>query len=128
MSAGRSPSSVVPCPSILKEMVPRGRADAPLLRLENVQVEDLGHCGREAAERLAQALAGGVPFVPDRSRKRFYEVRTGDERFYIHVLNGGRKVLLLLKWVAPETKDEGRRTKDGQADAGPLDLRPIPFP
>ncbi len=69
-----------------------------LLRLENVFVEDLGKCGVEAVERLSIALYRGTPFVKDRKRKRFYEVQLDGESFYIHVLRGAAKVLLLARW------------------------------
>ena len=72
-----------------------------LLRLENVTVEDLHDCGAVVVDRLKAALRGGVPFTKDRKRKRFYEVQVGNERFYIHVLRGAEKVLLLAHWAGP---------------------------
>jgi hypothetical protein len=69
-----------------------------VLRL-NVPIEDLHGHGAEAVERLRQALAEGAPFVKDRKRARFYEVRVGGERFYIHVLRGLTKVLLIARWT-----------------------------
>ena len=68
-----------------------------LLRL-NVPIEDLRGHGPAAVERLRLALAEGVPFVKDRKRARYYEVRLQNERFYIHVLRGAAKVLLLARW------------------------------
>ena len=72
-----------------------------LLRLENPIVEDLRGCGTAVAERLKAALRNGVPFTKDRKRRRFYEVQVGNERFYIHVLRGAQKVLLLAHWADP---------------------------
>ena len=81
-------------------------AEAPktgeLLRLENADIEDLRQCGHAAVERLRQALAAGATFTKDRKRKRFYEVHVDRERYYIHVLPGARKVLLLACWKMPE--------------------------
>ena len=51
--------------------------------------------------RLKAALRSGAPFIKDRKRKRFYEVQVGKERFYIHVLRGAEKVLLLAHWAGP---------------------------
>lgn len=73
-----------------------------LLRLHDPVVEDVGRYGREPAARLARALAGGVPFTKDPKRKRFYEVQVNNEHFYIHVVPGTRKVLLLLHWFRQE--------------------------
>ena len=68
-----------------------------LLRL-NAPIEDLRGHGEATVERLRLALAEGVPFVKDRKRARYYEVRLEGERFYIHVLRGCAKVLLLARW------------------------------
>ena len=68
-----------------------------VLRL-NAPIEDLRGHGEAAVERLRQALAGGVPFIKDRKRARYYEVRLEGERFYIHVLRNADKVLLLARW------------------------------
>jgi hypothetical protein len=68
-----------------------------VLRL-NAPIEDLLGHGTAAVERLRQALAAGVPFIKDRKRARFYEVRLDGERFYIHVLRHAAKVLLLARW------------------------------
>jgi hypothetical protein len=69
-----------------------------VLRL-NVPIEDLRGHGDAVVDRLRQALAEGAPFVKDRKRPRFYEVRVGAERFYIHVLRGVTKVLLIACWT-----------------------------
>ncbi|GEM_PF-6809476 len=68
-----------------------------MLRL-SAPIEDLGRHGRGPVARLREALAAGVPFVKDRKRPRFYEVRLPGERFYIHVLRGASKVLLVARW------------------------------
>ena len=68
-----------------------------VLRL-NAPIEDLRGHGEAAVERLRQALAAGVPFIKDRKRARYYEVRLEGERFYIHVLRNADKVLLLARW------------------------------
>lgn len=70
-----------------------------LLRLENPIVEDLRGHGAAVVGRLKAALKGGAPFTKDRKRKRFYELQVGKERFYIHVLRGAEKVLLLAHWA-----------------------------
>lgn len=72
-----------------------------LLRLENVAVEDVRGYGPAIVDRLRNVLAAGASFTKDYKRKRFYEVNADDERFYIHVLPGGRKIILLLHWKAP---------------------------
>jgi hypothetical protein len=69
-----------------------------VLRL-NVPIEDLRGHGEAVVDRLRQALAEGAPFVKDRKRPRFYEVRVGAERFYIYVLRGVTKVLLIARWT-----------------------------
>lgn len=71
-----------------------------LLRLVNVPIEDMGQHGAPVLDRLKKALAGGVPFVKDRKRPRFYEVLADGERFYVHVLRGAKKVLLIARWAA----------------------------
>jgi hypothetical protein len=68
-----------------------------ILRL-NAPIEDLLGHGEAAVERLRRALAAGVPFIRDRRRARYYEVRLDGERFYIHVLRDAAKVLLLARW------------------------------
>ncbi len=71
-----------------------------LLRLIDVPIEDVRGLGETAVARLRKLLAGGVPFVKDRKRKRCYELQPleSGERFYIHVLRGAQKVLLLAFW------------------------------
>ena len=68
-----------------------------VLRL-NVPIEDLRGYGEAVVDRLRTALAQGVPFIKDRKRTRCYEVRLEGERFYIHVLRGASKVLLVAHW------------------------------
>jgi hypothetical protein len=77
-----------------------------LLRLPNVEIEDVRGLGADAVARLAEILRGGAPFTKDRNRPRFYEVHAGEERYYVHVLKGVSKVLLLAKWkIVPQTTD-----------------------
>jgi hypothetical protein len=65
------------------------------LRLVDVPIEDVRGLGEKAVARLRAALAGGVPFAKDRKRRGLYEVQAAGERFYIYVLRGAQKVLLL---------------------------------
>ncbi len=68
-----------------------------VLRL-HVPIEDLRGYGETVVDRLRDALSQGVPFIKDRKRLRCYEIRLPGERFYIHVLRGAAKVLLIARW------------------------------
>ena len=68
-----------------------------ILRL-NVPIEDLRGYDETVVDRLRDALARGVSFIKDRKRPRCYEIRLPGERFYIHVLRDGAKVLLIARW------------------------------
>ena len=69
------------------------------LRLVDVPIEDLRGHGEDAVARLRKALAAGVSFVKDRKRRGCYEVQATGERFYIYVLRGARKILLIGRWA-----------------------------
>ncbi len=69
-----------------------------ILRIVNAEVEDLRNHGEAVVARLRGVLAAGAQFTRDRKRRRVYEVLAGKEHFYIHVLRGAKKVLLLARW------------------------------
>ena len=77
-----------------QDQVPTGA----ILRLVDVPIEDVRQHGEAAVARLRAVLRAGTQFVKDRRHARRYEIATGGERFYIHVLRGAAKVLLLARW------------------------------
>jgi hypothetical protein len=95
-------ATIAPTRSILTVTQPMSLDSDPfksgvVLRL-NVPIEDLRGYGEAVVDRLRTALAQGVPFIKDRKRTRCYEVRVERERFYIYVLRGASKVLLIAHW------------------------------
>ena len=65
-------------------------------------VEDvLGHPPEMVAE-LRERLADCARMVPDPKRAGFYEVLTADWTYYVSVVPGSGKVLLLAAWPGGE--------------------------
>ena len=94
-----SPATIAATPTSLYTPVGDCFKTGALLRLPSVPIEDVRAHGEAIVERLRAALAMGVPFVKDLKRPRCYEVQAGAERFYIYVLRGAAKVLLLARWT-----------------------------
>lgn len=62
------------------------------------EIEDvLGHPA-EMIEDLRGQLSDCAQMIPDPKRTGFYEVRSADLTYYIHVLPTSGKVLLLASW------------------------------
>lgn len=64
------------------------------------EIEDvLGH-PPEMAEELRAGLSGGARMIPDPKRTGFYEVQCPQLTYYVHVIPGSGKILLLAVWPA----------------------------
>ena len=62
------------------------------------EIEDvLGH-PREMVEELRAGLFDGARMVADPKRAGFYEVACQQLTYYVHVIPGSGKVLLLAAW------------------------------
>ena len=62
------------------------------------KIEDPRGHSRETVQRLREALASGAPAVPDARRPGFFEIRAGEQVFYIHVSTVAQKLTLLATW------------------------------
>lgn len=70
------------------------------------KIEDPRRHAPQVLERLQQALASGAPAVPDARRPGFFEIRAGEEVFYIHVSPVTRRITMLATWsYAPEATE-----------------------
>lgn len=74
---------------------------------EGFEIEDLLGHPVEMVEQLRGQLENfhanglhshGSRMIPDSKRAGFYEVRTAEFTYYIHVVPGSGKVLLLAAW------------------------------
>ena len=68
------------------------------LRMRDVEIENVNRYPEPVVGGLRQALDGGVAVVPDPKRSNFFEVRGPAQTYYIDVLPGGHKVILLSVW------------------------------
>ena len=62
------------------------------------EVEDLLGHPAEMLEELRERLSDCAKMIPDPKRAGFYEVPSDELTYYIHVLPGSGKVLLLAAW------------------------------
>ncbi len=65
-----------------------------------VEIEDLMGHPPEMVEQLRTELSDCAPMIPDPKRPGFYEVRTTERTYYIHIVPSSGKVLLLAAWPA----------------------------
>ena len=77
----------------MEELIQFESAFAPDLAIEDPR----GH-SREILERLRQALASGVPIIPEARRPGFFEVYADDHVFYIHISPVTQRITLLATW------------------------------
>lgn len=70
------------------------------LRLQEVTIENVNGYPEGIVGGLHAALRGGVEVVPDPKRPNFYVVYSNGHRYYIDVLPGRDRVILLGAWQA----------------------------
>jgi hypothetical protein len=61
-------------------------------------IEDPRGHSPEIVERLRQALASGVPAIPEARRPGFFEVHADEHVFYIHISPVTQRITLLATW------------------------------
>ena len=71
------------------------KADSVFLDLDKYNIVPLKAEFERHVNDLDVALAGGVVAFPDRTRHGFYDVKVGDEWFYVYVRSGSRTVYLV---------------------------------
>lgn len=68
------------------------------LRFQEVTIENVNGYPEGIVGGLQSALRAGVEVVPDPKRPNFYVVYSSGHRYYIDVLNGANRVILLGAW------------------------------
>jgi hypothetical protein len=68
---------------------------------ESLSINNLNDSPLEAVDQLRELLGSGVEARLDPNRKKFYEVETSGQVFYIHAEPLTGKVMLLATWRAP---------------------------
>jgi 5,10-methenyltetrahydromethanopterin hydrogenase len=63
-----------------------------------IEIEDLLGHPEDVMEELRSGLSDGTRMVPDPKRTGFYEVQCEQLTYYVHVMPGSGKVLLLAAW------------------------------
>lgn len=67
------------------------------------EVEDVVGHPHEMVEDLRERLSDCAKMVPDPKRAGFYEVETAELTYYVSVVPGSGKVLLLAAWPTGKT-------------------------
>jgi len=67
------------------------------------EVEDLMGHSAEIVDGLREHLSDCARMVPDPKRAGFYEVQTAELTYYVSVVPGSGKVLLLAAWPTGKT-------------------------
>jgi hypothetical protein len=62
------------------------------------EIEDLRGHSAEVVEELRERLSDCTKMTPDPKRAGFYEVQSNELTYYVHVVPGTGKVLLLAAW------------------------------
>ena len=68
------------------------------LRFQEVTIENVNGYPEGIVGGLQSALRDGVEVAPDPKRPNFYVVYSNGHRYYIDVLTGGNRVILLGAW------------------------------
>jgi hypothetical protein len=72
----------------------------------NRQIEDLRDHPRELIVELGNLLASGSEAIPDPKHPEFFEVKSDEHVFYVHISPITGKVLLLATWPADHVLEE----------------------
>jgi hypothetical protein len=76
-----------------------GLGDVMVMRWESdVQIQDIRNHPPELLRGLESLLLGGASLTPDPRHPGFFEVQNDTLVYYVHVVPGSRKVLLLAAW------------------------------
>ncbi len=67
---------------------------------DRVEIENLRHLPPEQVALLARALEEGAEARPDPKRPRFYEIYWQGKCYYVDLLPGGNRLILLAVWDA----------------------------
>ncbi len=67
---------------------------------DHVEIENLRHLPTEHVASLEKALHEGAEARPDPKRPRFYEISWKGKCYYVDLLPGGRRLILLAVWDA----------------------------
>ena len=65
-----------------------------------LQIDNPRNHTPETVAALRSLLASGAQVVPDPKRSNFYEIEDDSLVYYIHILPGTGKVLLLATWIS----------------------------
>ena len=75
-----------------------GKEGVMTLRFQEVAIENVNGYPEGIVGGLQAALRAGVEVAPDPKRPNFYVVYSEGHRYYIDVLSGGDRVILLGAW------------------------------
>ncbi len=67
---------------------------------DHVEIENLRNLPAELVASLERALQEGAEASPDPKRPRFYEISWKGKCYYVDLLPGGRRLILLAVWDA----------------------------
>jgi hypothetical protein len=67
---------------------------------DRIEIENLRNLPTEQVASLERALHEGAQACPDPKRPRFYEISWQGKCYYVDLLPGGRRVILLAVWDA----------------------------